>query len=81
MADQDARARLIEAAKEGYLAAAAAGHSIEHVIDAVLSDANFNDVIRVLGGKVAGLDQRMRSTWGSSVLFKQGTDLYQWGNP
>ncbi len=49
----------------------------EAVYDALFTDANFNNIIRALGGKVAGLDQRMRVEWGSSVLFKQGGDLYE----
>lgn len=47
------------------------------VVDALFTDENFNNIIRVLGGKVAGLDQRMRPQYGSSVLFKQGGDLYE----
>lgn len=53
-----------------------AQHKADGLVGLLLTDANFNDIIRVLGGKVAGLDQRMRAEWGSSVLFKQGGDLY-----
>jgi hypothetical protein len=48
-----------------------------HIVDALLTDDNFNDIIRAVGGKVVGLDHRMRAEWGSSVLFKQGGDLYE----
>ena len=81
-ADSAARARLMDTVQFALDAADDAGLSDSYsvaprVVDALFTDENFNDIIRVLGGKVAGLDTRMRVEWGSAVLFKQGGDLYE----